>query len=821
MLASTKWLNELCGQQMSPAEMSARLTEAGLEVESVKAFGNLPGVVVAEVRGKRPHPQRENLNLVTLSDGVQEIEVVCGAPNVPPAGKRVLFARLGAKLPNGMEITERKLGGVVSCGMICSEVELDIGSEGDGIVVLEDAVVGAPGALASEVLGLEDYVLEIGLTPNRPDCLGHIGIARDLCAMVGGTLKLPAPVVPAKTLRAESASAPLASVQLFPSAGSEIAPSVGLRVLDTERCPRYALCVVTDVVVGPSPFWLRYRLHVLGLRSINNAVDITNFVLLEYGYPTHAFDLDLVRGGRIEVRTGKDGEHLQTLDGLDRALTSDDLVICDAEGPLAIAGVMGGDYSGIRTETRRVVVESAYFEPRGVRRTSRRFGLHTDASHRFERGVDPVAVPTVLARVTGLLAELASGKPAAHGVESYPQPIAAKVIPFRRARAEALLGVKLPDGKAESVLQALGCTLGAESDGALRVVAPTFRPDLTREEDLIEEVARVWGYDKIPTEVPSIKASSEGTAPQTRFVRELKLRSAGVGLTEAVNYAFVSPKQLERSRVSTNAVLMANPLSEERSVMRTSVLPGLLSNLQRAQRHQVSATTIFEVARTFTPSGGDLPDERYKLGIVLAGSRADWIGEQGALDFYDGKGVLENIVRPLMRRSVETVIDEAFVATQPFLHPRRAARVCVGDKAVGVLGELHPDVLDAWELSGPVVYAEIDVADLLDTREQGAPQVRPIPRFPASARDLAIEVDEGISAGDVGEVLQKAGGVLVEHVRLFDLYRGGQVGAGKKSLAFRVTYRDPEATLTDARVDEVHARVSAEAGKRFGAALRG
>lgn len=820
MLASTKWLNELCGLQLSPAEMSARLTEAGLEVESVKTFGQLPGVVVAEVRGKRPHPQRENLNLVTLFDGVEESEVVCGAPNVPPAGQRVLFARLGAKLPNGMEISERKLGGVVSRGMICSEVELDIGAEGDGIFVLDEDLVAAPGVLASEALKLEDSVLEIGLTPNRPDCLGHIGIARDLCAMVEAPFKLPEVSAPSSVLAAPKPLPGTAPVALFPRTESAEAPSVGVQVADAERCPRYAVGVVTDVVVGPSPFWLRYRLHVLGLRSISNAVDITNLVLLEYGYPTHAFDLEGVSGQRIEVRTAKSGEVLQTLDGIDRALTSDDLVICDAERPLAIAGVMGGEHSGIHAETRRVVVETAYFEPRGVRRTSRRFGLHTDASHRFERGVDPRAVPVVLARVMSLFAELASGKSAEAGVEVYPKPVVPSVIPFRRARAETLLGTKLPDGKAESVLAALGCELESQGAGVWRVSAPTFRPDLTREEDLIEEVARVWGYDKIPTEVPSIKASSEGTAPLTRFVRELKLRSAAVGLTEAVNYAFVSPKQLERSRVSTDAVLMANPLSEERSVMRTSVLPGLLSNLLRAQRHQVSATTIFEVARTFKPSQGDLPDERYQLGVVLAGARTEWIGEQGALDFYDGKGALENIVRPLTRHAVETVIDEAVIASKLFLHPRRSSLVRVAGKVVGVLGELHPDVLDAWELSGPVVYAEIDVADLLDAREGGAPQVRPLPRFPASARDLAIEVDESVSAGDVAEVLRQVAGTLVEQVRLFDLYRGEKLGAGKKSLAFRLTYRDAEATLTDARVDEVHARVSAEAGRRFGAALR-
>ncbi|MFT3921488.1 MAG: phenylalanine--tRNA ligase subunit beta [Myxococcales bacterium] len=821
MLASTKWLNELTGLGASVEQLSARFTELGLEVEGIKAYGQLPGVVVAEVRGKRAHPQRENLSLVTLFDGSQEIEVVCGAPNVPVAGKRVLFAQLGAKLPNGMEISERKLAGVVSRGMICSEVELDIGADGDGILVLADDAVAKPGTSASQALDLEDHVLEIGLTPNRPDCLGHVGLARELCAALpGGTLKLPRGAEPSRTLRSEI-PAGTKPVELFAGQMSDaMATPVALTVADPERCPRYAACVVQGVKVGPSPFWLRYRLHVMGLRSINNAVDITNLVLLEYGYPTHAFDLGLVRGGRIEVRTGRAGESLRSLDGVERQVGSDDLVICDAEGPLAVAGVMGGADSGIRETTQNVLVECAYFDPRGVRRTSRRLGLHTDSSHRFERGVDPQAVPRVLARVAALLSELCGGVPAASGFEVYPKSIAQPEITLRSARTEALLGVKLPAGKAQAVLSALGCQVSEGAAGQFKVVAPSHRPDLTREEDLIEEIARVWGYDKIPTEVPSIKASHDGTQPLTRFVRALKERAAAVGLTEAVNYAFVAPKQLERARVSTNAVRVANPLSEERSVMRTSLLPGLAANLLRAQRHQVASTTIFELARTFEPSQGDLPQERHMFGVILAGSRADWIGEEGTLDFFDGKGVLESIVRPLTRQSVDTLPDAEFVAAQAFLHPRRAARLVVGSRSVGLLGELHPDVVESLELSGPVVYAEIVVAELLAAREAGAPQVRGLPRFPASSRDIAIEVDEAVSAGSVAELLRRAGGKLLEQVRLFDLYRGGQLKAGKKSLAFRLTYRDAEATLTDQRVDEAHAKVVAEASKGFGGSLR-
>jgi phenylalanyl-tRNA synthetase beta chain len=824
MLASYKWLKELCAVEASAAEVKRRFTDAGLEVEGMKQFGELPGFVVAEVRSKKPHPERDKLTLVKVFDGERELDIVCGAPNVPAPGGRVVLARLGAKLPGGLEIAERKLAGALSQGMLCSEVELDIGAESDGIVVLDEAYVGGPvaasGTPISEALGLADVVFEIGLTPNRPDCLGHLGLARELSALFGAQRRAPAQREPAKLARAPKVSGarPVALFGGQPTQGES--PLVPISVADSARCPRYAAVVVESVKVAPSPFWLRYRLHVLGLRAISNVVDITNLVLLEYGYPTHAFDLDLLRGPRIEVRRAKPEERIKTLDGIVRELSTEDLLICDAGGPVAVAGVMGGEHSGIRDETSRVLVECAYFDPRSVRRTSRRLGLHTDSSHRFERGVDPRAVPGVLVRVASLLAELAGGVPCQHGVEIYPQPVQPREINLRLARVDGLLGAKLPAGKAREVLESLGCEVDASTAGLLRVKAPTWRPDLGREEDLVEEVARVWGYDKIPSEMPSVKASSGGTLPLTRFVRRLKERAAATGLTEVVNLAFVSEKQLEKARVSTASVRLANPLSEERTDMRTSLLPGLAANLQRAQRHQVTSAALFELARTFTPSSDVLPEERHHFAMALWGQRGTWVGDTSTFDFYDGKGYLESVLKPLTRLSVDTVVDAELARERPFLHPRRAARVRLGGQAVGILGELHPDVVDDLELVGPIIYAELDVPQVLEvSRGDAAPQVRPNPRFPASSRDLAIELDEATEAGHVAEQLRQAGGALVESVELFDVYRGAQVGAGKKSLAFRITYRDPAATLTDQRVDEAHARV-AQAGTKLGAAVR-
>jgi phenylalanyl-tRNA synthetase beta chain len=828
MHASYKWLKELCAFEATPDQVAEAFTRVGLEVEKQKRFGALPHVVIAEVRAKEPHPKSDKLSLVRVFDGVQEIEVVCGAPNVPAQGRRVLFARVGASLPNGMEIGERKVAGVLSRGMICSEVELDIGSESDGIVVVPEDLAATPGTLVSEALGLEDVVFEIGLTPNRPDCLGHVGLARELSAVFSKPLRLPAsaqtppPLVNVvegvvRALRAADGMQPLPLL----GGSKEVQPTVvPVSVRDAARCPRYAIATIEGVRIATSPFWLRYRLHVLGLRAINNAVDITNLVLLEYGYPTHAFDLDRVQGGAIEVRTARPGERIDALDGVERALDADDLVICDGQGPVAVAGVMGGQRSSIQDGTTRIALECAYFDPRGVRRTARRLGLHTDSSHRFERGVDPRAVPAVIARVAALLGELAGGRVASVAHEVKSSDFAPRVITLRASRAEALLGVTVPAGESERVLTALGCQVESAGQGSLRAAVPTFRPDLTREEDLIEEVARIWGYDKIPSAVPSIKVSG-GSASEVRFLRKLRLQAAAAGLSEAVNYAFVAPKQLEAARVPSAALRLANPLSEERSVMRTSLLPGLLANVQRAQRHQVTHAALFELARVFRPSGELLPEERYKLGVVLWGARLEFIGEGGALDFFDAKGVLESIVRPLTRGSLETSTDAQLGSQYGFLHPRRAARVRLFDQEVGLLGELHPEVLDDVELTGPVVYAELDVATLFGaSRGHLPPQVNPLPRFPASARDLAIVVEEAVQAGTVASLLAEAGGVLVEAVELFDLYRGEQVGKGRKSLAFRIRYRDRDATLTDPRVDELHGRVLAEAGRRFGAQIR-
>jgi phenylalanyl-tRNA synthetase beta chain len=829
MKASYRWLVELSGIDAGPSEMAERLTRAGLEVEDVTRHGvGLDHVVVAEVRAVERVPEKDKLQLVTVFDGQGERSVICGAPNVPSPGGRVVLAKPGAVLPGGFEIRERKVGGVTSAGMLCSERELGIGASEGGILVLGGGEPGRPGQPLVDALGLDDSVLEIGLTPNRPDCLGHVGLAREVALAFGESFRVPSPGAPVRVLDGsvddESIGFPLVEdvaridTLTLVDASPSFPTLVPIRIDAPDRCPRYAGGVLHGVRVGPSPFWMRYRLHVLGLRSISNVVDITNWVLFELGHPIHAFDLARLNGPEIVVRLASDGERMRTIDGEERSFTRDDLLICDGAGPVAVAGVMGGAESEIRGDTKAVLVEVAYFDPRSVRRTSRRLGLHTDSSHRFERGVDPGGVAWAMRRAVGLISTLANGAAAPFARDVRATAIAERRIDFAPSHVERLLGMPVSEPDVRSALEGLGCSISPGETTGWRVSAPTWRPDLTRPEDLVEEVARVRGYDSIPTALPRVLPSGRGVAPRPRAARRLREAAADLGLLEAVDFAFVSRSDLERARVSTDALVLANPLSEERTVMRTSLLPGLLTAVARTRRHQGRSVALFELARTYHPRAGEaLPEERLELAIVLAGPRVDHVGEASEYDFYDGKGVLESILQAAFGVALTLDAD----VDHPSLHPRRRARVRVAGEDVGLIGEIHPDVAEAFELGTRAIHAAVDVDRLLRAvASVGLPRARALPRFPAVARDLAVVLEEAVPAGRVADVLREAGGELVEAVELFDVYRGKGIPDGSKSLAYRVVYRDPEATLTDKRVEQAHRAAVRAVTERLGASVR-
>lgn len=829
MLVSYRWLKELLPSlEAPPLAVAEKLSAAGLAVDAVREIGaGLEALVLAQVKKIEPHPKRSGLSLVTVDRGGAEQCVVCGANNVPAPGGFVLLAPLGAKLP-GLDapLAARDIGGVRSEGMLCSEQELGLADSSSGIFIPEPDA-GKPGtSFLTAYPEARDTIFELDVTPNRPDALGHVGVARELAALFGLSFELPEPGSPKRVAEAR------------------IESLITIENRDLERCPHYAAGAVLDVTVGPSPHWLRWRLASLGVRPISNVVDVTNLLLFEFGQPLHAFDLDRVRGQRIIVRRATQGEPFTTLDGVARILDADDLVIADAEGPSALAGVMGGQDSEIRPETRRVLIECAYFTPRGVRRSSRRHGLHSESSHRFERGVDFAAVPRVLERAKVLLTELAGGAAVPGATHARAEESPLPRITLRSSRLNALLGSDVPFGEATGILERLGFEVekvsGSGETAVAEVRAVSFRPDVRREVDLIEEVSRVRGLDAIPTRLPAVLPQPPRRTG--KIEREASAEAVALGLSEALTYAFVSPKELAAVHAPPSPVTLSNPLSEERSVMRTSLLPGLLDAVRRARRRGESRARLFSVGACFGPpvaatsegarprlaeDVGTLPEERPMLAAVLAGPRHEYLTlKPENVDVYDMKGIALELVERLTGRNATVTFTGASERTR-HLHPRGAAEIGVEGTPVGVFGPLHPDVVDAFDLETGLQVCEIDLS-ALEALGKRTPKYRPIPKLPAVTRDLSLVVSESVAAGQAQSILAAAGGELCESVELVGLFRGGSVPAGGKSLTFRVVCRDPKArigaedarTLTDKEVDAVQQRMIEAVTRELGATLR-
>ncbi len=821
MKASYRWLLELVALQqrltVSTKDVATRLTSAGLEVEGITEYGEATdSCVVARVTAIRPHPSKSGLRLVMVERGGGQQEVVCGAPNVPDPGGLVVLAPLGTHLPaKNLTIAKRAIGGVESEGMLCSEDELGLGDDHDGIIVLPPGTAEPGTKLSKAVPSMRDTIYEIGLTPNRPDGLGHVGLARELAAVLGVPFRAPDP---SKELAAIGATGSLKEL-------------VTITVDDAERCPHYGAAAIVDVKIGPSTAAIRHRLQSLGVRAISNVVDVTNIVMLAWGHPMHAFDLDRVRGAKIVVRRARAGETLTTLDGVARVLVDDDLLICDGEGPVALAGIMGGASSEIQPDTKRVLFECAWFDPRGVRRTARRHGMHTESSHRFERGVDPGDVVQVLDHAVSLTAALAPGSKRVNGqlhvqgarIAGEPTAPERRAIQLRAHRIKDLLGIDVPFGEAIAMLERLGCEVRSRNDSTCDLVVPTHRPDLGREVDLVEEVIRTRGIDSVPAQLPPIMASRDvgGREELARRAREI---AVSVGLGEAITYSFTSERTLSALRAPASTVVLANPLGEHHKVMRTTLLGGLLDAVVNARRHGVGDVREFTLGPVFLPPRQDrdeadraLPNEQLRLAFVLAGTRPGWLERPKPVDAWDAKGMALALATRLA--GVEAVAVQAGrVDAPPFLHPRGAAFVEVDGKRIGCFGPLHPDVIEALDTGADVMVGELDLEPFV----AGArlPKYSAIPRFPAATRDIALEVKDGIPAGEVEGAVRAAAGPLAEAVQIFDRYVGGQIKEGFSSLAFHVVYRAPDRTLTDAEVDAAHANVVKEVGTRFGATLR-
>ncbi len=801
MIVTYKWLQEFVDFDLSPEELAHRLTMAGLEVDMMEYIGaDMESVIVARLLSVDPHPDADRLTVCQVDTGTEKVQVVCGATN-HKTGDLIALAQVGSVLPGDFTIKKSKIRGQVSQGMLCSEKELAFADEAAGIMILPAGLtLGQP---VFEALDLKDVRYELGLTPNRADCLSVVGVAREVAAMVGGKLKLP-------------------DTQIIEE-GGPIAPETSVEILDSDKCPRYAARLIKNIKIGPSPDWLVKRLETIGLRTINNVVDVTNYVMMELGHPLHAFDFNLLRGKKIVVRCpGQTG--FTTLDGQSHTLIDTDLAICDAEGAVALAGVMGGENSEIQPETETVLLESAYFDPITIRRTSKRLGLHTDSSHRFERGSDINIVPIALNRAAALIAELAGGTICKGMIDVYPSVIDLRQVSIGVTKTNTVLGLNLTLSQIEAHLLSIGLTVSpGKSPETLQVEIPTFRPDLEREIDLIEEVARLNGYDHIPVTMPV--GQTEGCTITIAHAAANALREQMVasGFSEVVNYSFVSANVDDRILLSPTDprrehTKVLNPLTDFQAVMRTSLVPSLLENVTRNLSYRSLDLNLFELRPVFLPvAGQELPQEPKQLTAIVCGGREPlgWCQDAAQSDFYDLKGVAEDLFEMM---NISDLQWDASVS-EPYLHPGKSCTISSGEKRLGVVGELHPQVAANYDIASPLFLLELDVASLLQAADNKF-IFKPISKFPDVYRDSAFLLDSGISAESILTTLKGNKSNLIEAITLFDLYSGKGIPDGKKSVAIRVNYRSNERTLTDEEITKVHNRLVKNMEKTLSASLR-
>lgn len=801
MLISYNWLKEYLEGLPPAEEVAERLTMTGTEIESLRpAFPGVKGVITAEVVSADKHPNADRLKLCSVNTGDKTLSIVCGATNMKP-GDKVALALPGSELPGGMKIKKSKIRGQVSEGMMCSEVELGLAEKAEGIMILPgDTPVGES---IKDALGLEDTLMEAGITPNRADLLSIRGVARELGAVTEARFKDKAFKVKEK--------------------GGSVEKLVSVSIEEPEKCGRYAARVVQGVKVAESPSWIRRRLEAHGVRPINNVVDVTNYVLLELGAPMHAFDLDKIGGSAIKVRDSVKGEKITTLDGKTRTLPEGALVIADASRPVALAGVMGGAETEVTDETADILLECAWFEPTVVRASSKNFSLSTESSYRFERGTDIEAVEGALEMAASMILDLAGGKAAKGAIDLYPKGFKPPAVKFRVKKAGELLGEPLEQGQVTGILESLGIETEPPKKGVVTARPPSHRLDLTMEVDLLEEVARVVGYDKIPTTMPATPMSpgSRGALYSVRErVKEVLVDS---GFLEVINYSFVSRELFALSGDGERpAVGITNPLAEDQSVMRDSLVPSLLDTLKRnlaMKNHQVR---VFEVSTVFRPKKkktDKLPAEASVVSGLMFGTRwgTSWNTPKEPLDFYDVKGVVERIADGI---GVAGSVDVEPATDAALFHPGKCAGLIVDGRPAGLFGEVHPDVTSRLAVKGDVYAFELEMDPLVEAAGAPGEYIR-LARFPESARDVAFIVDESAPYGEIIKTIRGIDTKLIERVELFDVYYGTGIPKGKKSLALRIVYRSSERTLKQSEVEKIHSKVTRELVRGFGAEIRG
>ncbi len=792
MKVSVKWLKDYVDIDIEVAELAHKLTMSGNEIEGIEVIGDgWDKVVIGHVLELEPHPDADRLRLATIDLGDEQITVVCGAPNVQ-VGDKIAFARVGANLIDGhsgkrRELKPAKIRGVHSEGMICSEMELGISDSHEGIIVLPaDAPIGKP---LAEYMG--DTVLDISVTPNRADCLSVLGIARETAALTGKVMTMP-------------------TVE-YTEAGDDITRSVSVEVADPDLCYRYCASLTKNVKIGPSPQWMQQRLLACGMRPISNIVDITNYVMLEYGQPLHAFDCDRLPGGKVIVRRGK-GENLVTIDDENRKVTSDMLAIADQTRPIALAGVMGGEDSEVNDETTSILLESANFNRENIRRTAQATKMRTEASLRFEKGLSPELALHAVRRATQLMVELAGGEAAKGIVDVYPGEAERKPISLTNGRVKQVLGMDIDQDEMVTVLQSLGFECERRSASELSVEVPYWRTDVSLPVDLIEEIARITGYDQIPTTLLSSEIPQNEPHPMLIFKDRVRDILAGCGMQEIITYPLLSREALEKIQ-APDPIRLFNPLSAEQEYLRTSLVPSMLMKVAENEKHQQSLS-LFEIGRIYLAGASDLPDEREVLIGALTGQRSarTWNASIEAADFYDAKGIVETL---LARLGVDAVYE---FAQDDMLLAGRSAVISVAGRTIGIIGELDPRVAERYDVSSAPLYLfRIDL-DLLLPLVEDKGEYTPIARYPGSRRDISLLVDIDTPSSKVQEIIEST--KLVTSVTLFDVYVGDKLPAGKKTLAYSIVYQSPERTLTDKEVNKAQDGMLNRLQKTLGATLR-
>lgn len=792
------WLRDYVDLPGDVDALCEKMTMLGLEIEGFERPGEgIRDVVVGTIQSIEQHPDADRLVVCSTDIGAdQPLQIVCGATNMK-VGDKVPTAIVGATLPGDFQIGRRKMRGVESQGMMCSAKELGLGEDHTGLLILrEDAPVGRD---VRPLLGLDDVILEIEVTPNRGDWAGLIGIARELAAAYGAQLRLPEISFTEDTERASDASS--------------------VTIENADLCPRYIGRLIRDVAVGPSPDWLSKRLRAAGQRPINNIVDVTNYVLLETGQPLHAFDWAKLREGRIVVRAAKPGERIVTIDQTERTLSPDMLVIADAEEPVAVAGVMGGFDSEVGESTADVFLESAYFDPVSVRRTARALNMITEASQRFQRGADPEMALYAANRACQLIQETAGGRILGGTLDEYPQPFEYNDVELRFHRTNRLLGITVPSETQLKHLNDLGFEIVKQSAEAATLRVPSWRHDVSHEADFIEEIARLHGYDAVPPSIPDVRPTADVYAPEQRVLRAVKEELVAGGLTEVVNWTFMEPADLERLPLPEpfgRTIPLQNPLSEKHAVMRTTLLPGILHTASANLRKNRETVAMFEIGPTYARGAGEEYVQTDRLAIVLAGTALDrhWSHPPRPFDIYDLKGYLEGLIQS------RTHTQPAFNPADSSLFKAGAsATLSTGTIALGRLGELSAGIAEAFEIERPVYVAEIELTPLL-TATETISQYAEVPSHPPSLRDLAVVVDLATPAGALRDTALEAGGKHLKTVEIFDVYRGKPIPDTKKSIALSLTFQSPERTLTDQDTDKAVTKILKALERRFDAQLR-